>query len=596
MKTINKLKATALMMLSLCATSCLDFQPLSSLGDDYVWTSSSNFQLFANNFYSYDRGYASIMSDGPYHEMRGDMIQGYGSDNDYAMGVHVVPNEDSNYGTYYKRIYYCNLLLKNAAEYGDQESISTPMGEAYFHRAQAHYELLHLYGDNIVLTEPLDITSERLYATQDNRSVVMDQVIADYKMAAELLPETASETGRLTKNIAMSMLARAALFEGTWQKFHDHCSTSSYSYDSNYSYVNFGSYEVDEYIENNERSTYLLTVAKEAAEYVMNSGAYTLFYNSALGSDSYRAMFCLEDAAQCNVANVGKTANTEYIYIDRRRDGDTGTAISHGLLYNAWVVNRKMVDMYLCQDGLPIDISSQFQGRDDYETEFENRDPRMTTSIIVYGQTYWKNDDHPRIYWDDRDLEDTKTATTLNYTGYHNRKWGIEREVQDTYESPDFPIIRYAEILLAYAEATYELTGSISDEDLDKSINLIRGRVNMPSLTNEIVTSNASKGMNMRQELRRERTVELYGEGLRLDDIRRWATAKAEMETQMVGVQITGTVYEYASWGSDKTLDEDGNVVLFNTRSWDNTKHYLYPLPSDELQLNPNLKQNAGWE
>ena len=100
----------------------------------------------------------------------------------------------------------------------------------------------------------------------------------------------------------------------------------------------------------------------------------------------------------------------------------------------------------------------------------------------------------------------------------------MEREGADYYESMDFPIIRYAEVLLNFAEAIYELNDKISDSDLDKSLNLVRLRVNptMPKLSNSFVTSN---GLSMREEIRRERTVELYLEGFRIDDLKRWKTA-----------------------------------------------------------------------
>ncbi len=581
------------MSVSLLATSCLDFQPKASLGEEYVWTSSSNFQLFANQFYAWDRGFNSMMNDGSYSDPRADLITGYGSQNDYSQGVHTVPNEDSNYGTTYKRIYYCNLLLEAAESYSDIDEISSPVGEAYFYRAILHYELLRLYGDAIVLTEPLDITSDKLYSTQDNRSVVVDQIISDYQSAVEYLPETASEEGRLTKNSALANLARAALFEGTWQKFHNHCSGGATDSNGNFSYSSFGRYDESETIANTERSTYLLTVARDAAKEVMDSGAYSLFYNETLGTDSYRYLFTLEDAAQCNPANVGKSANTEFIHTDRHRDGDTMPQVTHSLLCNAWVVTRKMADMYLCTDGLPIDKSPLFGGRTLQTDEFENRDRRMETSIVVNSQKYWSNDGYFRVYWDERDLESMHTMGTLNYTGYWNKKFGSERESIDRYESMDFPILRYAEVLLTYAEATYELNNAITDAELNISLNLLRTRVGMPSLN---TTFAAFYNLSLREEIRRERTVELYCEGLRLDDIRRWAKGSDEMPGDLEGVLYTGTYSASSAWSGDtSSLDEEGNIIFRGNRSWDDTKHYLYPLPSDELQLNPNLRQNAGW-
>ncbi len=592
MKTINKIKSIVLAA-TLFASSCLELQPLSSLGDDYVWTSASNFQLFANQFYAWNRGFTIMMGDYSYSDIRTDIVGNYASTNDYSQGVHVVPTSDSNYGTAYTRIYYCNLLLENAAEYSAQDEISTPMGEAYFYRAYYHYELVRLYGDAIILTEPLDITHDKLYASQDNRTAVIDQVISDLYMAAELLPESVATSGLLTKNIAMANLARVALYEGTWQKFHTHCAGGATDEFGNPDHSNFGSYDVDDSVSNTTRSTEYLTIARDAAKYVIDSGEFQLFYSDILAEDSYRNMFFLDDSGnKCNVAGLTKSDNPEYIQVDNYKDGYTMAAVTHGCLYNAVIVSRKMADMYLDINGVPIDnASSVFHGRTGYVDEYIDRDPRMSSSLLSYSHTYWDVDTRWRVNWDDTDYDWINTCTKLNYTGYWNQKWGADRECVDSYESMDFPIIRYGEVLLAYAEAVYELSNSISDSDLDISLNLVRARAHMPSLSNSHVTK---YGLSMREEIRRERTVELYMEGLRHDDLRRWATAGQEMPQDFKGVQHTGTAYA-ASWTSDYSLDSDGTVVFRTDRVWNDAKHYLYPLPSDELQLNPNLNQNPGW-
>ena len=105
----------------------------------------------------------------------------------------------------------------------------------------------------------------------------------------------------------------------------------------------------------------MLTIAKNAAKSVIDGGKYQLFYNETLGKDSYRYMFILEDAAQCNPANLSKKDNTEYILAHRHRDGDNlGTNITHGMLANVCFITRKMANMYLCEDGLPVSKSPSF--------------------------------------------------------------------------------------------------------------------------------------------------------------------------------------------------------------------------------------------
>lgn len=572
---------------SLCAicvicgfTSCLNLDPKDSLGDNLVWNKAENFQLFANQFYGWTRDlaggsdYQNGISDGVHSDYRSDLIC-TSSVNTYSQGTNSIPDKDGNFNALYKRIYYTNLLLKNAEGFANQASIAVPMGEAYWFRAYLHFELVQIYGDAQLLTQPLDIDAGELYGTRNPRGEVIDQCVADLQEAAKLLPETPAEEGRLGKDAAYALLSRVALYEGTWQKFHNN---------------------------NAQRASELLTIAKNAAKQVMDNKHYSLFYDAGLvntginnTNQSYRYMFILEDAGQCNPIGLNKAANTEYILAKRHRDTDKMTLnVTHAMLANVCYITRKMAQMYLCTDGLPIDKSPQFQGYTQATSEFQNRDARMDNNMLWHGEKYWNNDSKWRTAWNDDDLNSSLTANARSNSGYQNHKWGIEREVADYYESMDFPVIRYAEVLMNYAEAAYELNESISDSDLDISLNLVRRRVNpnMPKLSNSFVSTN---GLNMRTEIRRERTVELFLEGFRIDDLKRWKTAETEMPQDQLGVKITGTWFE-SNWAAQaRPLNSEGCIIMYSGRSWAQ-KNYLYPLPQDQRQLNPNLTQNPGWE
>lgn len=565
---------------ALVLTGCMDLDPKDSMGDNLVWSKPDNFQLFANQFYGWTRDmgsgtdYQNGVSDGVHSDYRSDLIC-TNSVNTYSQGTNNIPEKDGNFTSIYKRIYYTNLLLKNAESYDNQAAIATPMGEAYWFRAYLHFELVQIYGDAQILTEPLDIDNAQLYGERNSRGEVIDQCIADLQKAVELLPETASEEGRLCKDAANAMLSRVALYEGTWQKFHNN---------------------------NSARATELLTIAKNAADEVIKAGHYKLFYNAALVNpginnvnQSYRYMFILEDAAQCNPAGLLKAANTEYILSHRHRDTDKlSINITHGLLSNVCYITRKMANMYLCSDGLPVTKSPLFKGYTGATDEFQNRDARMDNTMLQHNEPYWNNDSKWRTSWNDADVDNSLKGNARSNSGYQNQKWGVEREVADYYESMDYPVIRYAEVLLNYAEAVYELNENISDNDLDKSLNLVRRRINqnMPKLSNNFCATN---GLNMREEIRRERTVELFLEGFRIDDLKRWKTAETEMPQDQLGVKITGTWFE-ANWAAQaRSLNGDGCIVMYNGRTWAQ-KNYLYPLPQDQRQLNKNLTQNPGWE
>jgi hypothetical protein len=170
----------------------------------------------------------------------------------------------------------------------------------------------------------------------------------------------------------------------------------------------------------------------------------------------------------------------------------------------------------------------------------------------------------------------------------------------------DWNVIRYAEVLLIYAEAKFERNGSISDADLDLSINLLRDRVNMPHLTNTLVTGN---GLNMETEIRRERTVELAFEGFRWDDLRRWKTAETVLPKSILSIKVTGTewankvitidgsTYNSFFYNVDPGQLENGYKLLQSgsQRSFNPNKNYLLPIPTKQITLNTKLTQNPGW-
>jgi len=249
--------------------------------------------------------------------------------------------------------------------------------------------------------------------------------------------------------------------------------------------------------------------------------------------------------------------------------------------------------MYLCSDGLPIEKSPLFKGYEKFISEFENRDPRMTQTMIIPGlktvrphfattpTENWPNRNPNVGYMLYKFLSEDVTGNTV--WGQHEFDWRI---------------IRYAEVLLTYAEAVYEKNGSISDADLNKSINLLRQRVAMPALTNAFVTSN---GLNMRNEIRRERTVELAFEMFRYDDLRRWKMAETELPKDVKGIKIVGSEWSTRSpWGSGAyQTDTDGFVIAekAGNRKFEVGKHYWQPLPSKQISLYPEvLKQNPGWQ
>ncbi|HMI05812.1 MAG TPA: RagB/SusD family nutrient uptake outer membrane protein, partial [Pedobacter sp.] len=276
---------------------------------------------------------------------------------------------------------------------------------------------------------------------------------------------------------------------------------------------------------------------------------------------------------------------------------------------------HKYVNAFLCQDGLPIEKSPQFQGFQTYGSEFANRDNRLRYTIKVLNMHYWYGASNFRVTWanDAADIANSQGKIT-QIGGYANQKWVTERNCPDQKESEDYPVIRYAEVLLNYAEAVYEHNGAIGDADLDKSLNLVRLRVNknMPPLTNAFAGAN---GLDLRTEIRRERFIELYYEGFRFDDIKRWHSAGTDLVTNVGGAAYDNASQFVSPWpisikyvGTQAQVgpnplvpaptnprDANGYLILDNTARLFSEKNYLYPIPTQQLLLNPKLVQNPDW-
>jgi hypothetical protein len=190
-------------------------------------------------------------------------------------------------------------------------------------------------------------------------------------------------------------------------------------------------------------------------------------------------------------------------------------------------------------------------------------------------------------------------GTNATRTGYEIRKFLDETLEATQFQGEyDFKEFRYGEVLLILAEALYERDGQISDLDLNGTINLLRTRAGMPSLTNGFVTTN---GLDMLTEIRRERTVELAFEGFRRDDLRRWKTAEQAMPLAIRGVKFVDTEYQKLNptlqVGSDIQVDANGFIVAEAAAARQFLpKHYLAPIPLQQIQLSHGtLTQNPGW-
>lgn len=540
---------TAVIVLGFSAlfSSCskdLDLYPRAEISDATFWKTPGDFELACNAFY------ANLQGPG-YEDNWSDIGFGWQPE-PISNGSYVVPEVSSAYNKSYQQIRAANKIIEQAEASDLAALINQSVGEAKFFRAYYYYKIYRLYGGVAIIKNVLSTSDEELYAARSTRQETADFILADLDDAISKLGEKGSvTTGRITKGAALALKARVALFEGTWRKFH-----------------------------NDGDANVMLDKAISAADAVIASGKYSLF--NGKGADSYRYLF------------IEQGDDSPESILDRRYKRDVAVDdFGWWIAYETSSPTKKMADMYLCNDGLPIEKSPLFKGYAKFVSEYENRDPRMTQTLIIPGlktvrphfaitpTENWPNRNPNVGYMLYKFLSEDVTGNTV--WGQHEFDWRI---------------LRYAEVLLTYAEAVYEKNGSISDADLNKSINLLRQRVAMPALTNAFVTSN---GLNMRNEIRRERTVELAFEMFRYDDLRRWKMAETELPKDVKGIKIVGSEWSTRSpWGSGAyQTDTDGFVIAEKgaNRKFEVGKHYWQPLPSKQISLYPDiLKQNQGWQ
>lgn len=548
------------LLLTICTiflVSCskdLDLAPKEDISDPTFWKTAADFKLAANNLYNSLEGFG-------FEDTETDLA--FNNPNAISNGTYQPTETVALWTNSYVFIRRANIIISKESEVKDEGALRF-IGEARFFRAYNYWRLYRLYGGLPLIESVYEPTDKELFVPRSSREEIAKFIINDLEQAIQNLPNqtqlSSGDKGRITKGTALALLARVALFEGTWQKYHS----------------------------GNEQE-YFLTLAREKSLEIINSNQYTLY--SAKGINSYRYLF------------IEEGDDSPESILDRRYERNIqGHSVPYLIDRIGYLPTKKLADMYLSSDGLPITQSPLFEGYDSFTSEFMNRDPRMTMTMVVPGSNT------KRAFFPNGVATWPDNPQRIPNTGYIAYKYISEDAFGngsgETGNSHGFDkhIIRYAEVLLIFAESTFELQGSITDNDLDISINKLRSRVGMPAITNEFVTSNQ---LDMKSEIRRERTVELALEGFRYDDLRRWKLAEVEMKKDIKGIKVKDSEwasrppYSGPSWQS--RTDENGFLIAepSSNRFFEPNKHYLRPLPTREVAFylanGFELTQNSGW-
>lgn len=523
---MNRIKGLTLVLaLSTVAAGC-DDEFLTTLPPDQVsgavfWQQQKDAELAANALYNQIQGEIMTFrmeaaSDNAWAQKSFDAW--------YPIGQGIVdPNNgvvNDVWNTSYRAIRRANEILANIDQIEQiNAGVKTRvMGEAHFHRAYHYIRLAFLYGDVPLILTPISI-EEGKSVTRTPQAQVVDQIIKDLDAAAGMLPVSygANDLGRATKGAALAYKARAALYAERWQ------------------------------------------LAAEAAKAVIDLNVYSLHPR-------------YED-----ITRYGADDSKEIIFADRREKGVRGQgvfgAIGPRSLQGGSDVTplRELVDAYQIQaTGLPI--TNPASGYTPIQP-YANRDPRMYATLLYPGATYCGVEFNSLPGSDTPD--EVRNDFNATSTGFQFIKYVDCADRNDRGNSGvDLILMRYADVLLMYAEAKIELNQI--DQSVYDAINAVRTRAGMPALL---------PGMNqaqLRDAVRYERRVEFALEGLRLFDIRRWGIADEVMPGQKYGIDYVGDDGVVRKWIAD-------------TRSFDPSRDYLWPIPQRERDLNPALTQNTGY-
>ena len=588
--------SATLLLASSCNDSFMDRQPHTEIGVDSYFNTERDLQMYCYGLVN-TPGYSYDSDEGTDDQATTSNVE--------VKNIMLSPNPTSvtiNAGWDWERLYDINFFLANC----DRANVTPDVlahyqGVARFYRAEFYMDKVKTYSDVPWYDKVLTTDDPDLYKARDSRDYVVGKIFEDYRFAAEHV-QADQPQGAVNKWIVLSMMARHALYEGTYRKYHDELNLQQTAAD-------------------------YLRMAADAAWQVMQEGGFSI-YNTGHPYEDYSTLFNSPDL----------TTNPEMIQA-HYYENDVAENGFWAYMFGNYIPcpTKDLVQAYLMKDG------SYYSSQPDYRTrqfvdEFKDRDPRIYQTLAYPG-------------WE---LVNTMTYATgagiyvqelnKNFSGYHQIKGFINNKDENYYVGIDFPVIRYAEVLLTYAEAKAEL-GELTQDVLDQTVNLLRDRAGMPHLQMnppvDPVMAEALPGVGSTLlEIRRERRVELAFEGFRFDDLMRWHAGKLlehepeglyfpslgkfdltgdgiediclipssqsipaeeDKETNALGEKLVyyraGTIDDqnatvYLSDGDHGTIQTIKDMGTFQE-----PKFYYRPIPRHEMDLNPNLgPQLFGWE
>lgn len=568
MKDIKLLLAGVAVCLLTGCNDMLDKNPRDTFTNNSVfWSNTNAVESYTNKFYDNYVGYSQSGSFGWYYfKSLGDDQGNSGFDNWLFT---TVPSTSAYWTDGFKEVRRANYVIQNVA----QSSMSAA-DKAYYtaiarlNRAWQYYQLVREYGDvewlSEVITDPDD---NHVYGERTLRDVVMDSVRCDLDYAVEHLPTVTDKT-KWSKHMALAMQSDVCLYEGTFAKYRTQQDNGLAS--------------------DAARAAKYLKASADAAEALIASGSYRLtaqygevYHSDDLGNGTETIFY----------RNYGKDLVMHCLIA-----WTCGSAEQYGLTKDAF-------DAYLFTDGRPLATTTldkndcatpNAKGNCSIAKALEVRDKRLgltIDSIVCFKGHSWA-----RV--NDEGVADAELMTSA--TGYTIRKYdnlALDKYYRTyTYTNyTDAPLYWYAVVLLNYAEAKAEL-GTATQTDLDRSVNLLQVRAGLPPLTlhPDADPANNMGVDNLLWEIRRSRRCELIADNwYRYWDLVRWHQLDKLDSYQHPNINLGANLANIEN--VEVSVNEDKYIVVCNKKRKYDKKYYLFPVPTNELNLNPNNTQNPGW-
>ncbi|MCY4160295.1 MAG: RagB/SusD family nutrient uptake outer membrane protein [Flavobacteriaceae bacterium] len=574
MKRYKIIMTLLLVFIMGCDDEFLDKKPESSITLANFLNTKQEFELFANQWYAYFPKPSGQVRSAMWNwddETDNQLPRNLNLFSSGGLTINSAPPGFDGGGWSFAGIRSVNIALgalDDATDLSENEK-KVIEGEMRFFKAYLYYDKVRRFGDVPWLEQEINESDiEELYQPRDSRVLVVNNIIQELDVAIAQLPER--NGGRIHKYAALALKARICLFEGTFEKYHN---------------VSGGN------------PNQLLQLAADTAHEIIENGPYAL--HTVGGKTAYKDYFSLQDKSTSKetIFDIGYSAdeglfNWSTIYLST--ESRTG-------------LSKELADDYLDINGDPIALSQLFDPATDYhslETEVAHRDPRFAQTVMLPGDVIF-NDSASEIVTVPRLDQDFPT-------GYNIHKFVVKdvgNPIQNRQGEDSFPLFRLGEIYLIYAEALAEL-GTISQSDVDQSINRLRDRAGMPHMVLADLVRDPDSDFDGSfppidavsvtiDEIRRERRVELACEGFRKDDLMRWK-AGALMTKPVIGAKLNESWHPNAL--TTGVLVNADNFILptyhATPRVWDEGKNYLYPIPPSQIGLyeNGELTQNPGWQ